>query len=53
VAIETLVTTGLCRRRGGDDHHRHRGRRRVVRDTIRRVGYTRAKYGYDGETCAV
>jgi len=26
---------------------------RIVRDTVREIGYTRAKYGFDGETCAV
>ena len=53
VAIETLVTTGLCVVAGEMTTTATVDVAAVVRDTIRRVGYTRAKYGYDGETCGI
>ncbi|HET8947450.1 MAG TPA: methionine adenosyltransferase [Candidatus Polarisedimenticolia bacterium] len=53
VAIETLVTTGLCVVAGEMTTTTTVDVASVVRDTIRRVGYTRAKYGYDGETCGI
>jgi len=53
VACETLVTTGLAVVAGEITTSAHIDYDRLVRDTIRGVGYDRAKYGYDGETCAV
>jgi S-adenosylmethionine synthetase len=53
VACETLVTTGLAVVAGEITTSAHVDYDQLVRDTIRGVGYDRAKYGYDGETCAV
>ena len=53
VACETLVTTGLAMIAGEITTSGYVDFQAVVRDTIRDVGYTRAKYGYDHETCAV
>ena len=53
VAIETMVTTGLAVVAGEMTTTTYVDVAAVVRDTIRRVGYTRAKYGYDGETCGI
>ena len=53
VACETLVTTGLAVVAGEITTSAHIEYDALVRDTIKGVGYDRAKYGYDGETCAV
>ena len=53
VACETLVTTGLAFIAGEITTSGLRRLPEVVRETIREVGYTRAKYGFDDETCAV
>jgi S-adenosylmethionine synthetase len=53
VACETLVTTGLAVVAGEITTSAHLEYDKLVRDTIRCVGYDRAKYGYDAETCAV
>ena len=53
VACETLVTTGLAVIAGEITTTAHIDYDALVRDTIRGVGYDRAKYGYDGDTCAV
>jgi S-adenosylmethionine synthetase len=53
VACETLVTTGLAVVAGEITTSAHIDYDQLVRGTIRCVGYDRAKYGYDGETCAV
>jgi S-adenosylmethionine synthetase len=53
VACETLVTTGLAVVAGEITTSAHLEYDKLVRDTIRGVGYDRAKYGYDAETCAV
>jgi len=53
VACESLVTTGLAVVAGEITTSAHIDYDQLVRDTIRGVGYDRAKYGYDGETCAV
>ena len=53
VACETLVTTGLAIIAGEITTSCYVDFPRIVRDTIREVGYTRAKYGFDYETCAV
>jgi S-adenosylmethionine synthetase len=53
VACETLVTTGLAIVAGEITTNCYVDFQKVVRETIREVGYTRAKYGFDSETCAV
>jgi S-adenosylmethionine synthetase len=53
VACETLVTTGLAVIAGEITTSCTFDFQKVVRDTIRDVGYTRGKYGFDAETCAV
>jgi len=53
VACETLVTTGLALIAGEITTRTYVDIPGIVRQTIREVGYTRAKYGFDYETCAV
>ena len=53
VACETLVTTGLAIIAGEITTDCYVDFQKIVRDTIRDVGYTRAKFGFDFETCAV
>lgn len=53
VACETLVTTGLVVVAGEITTDARIDYTRVARDTIRDIGYTRAKYGFDSETCSV
>jgi S-adenosylmethionine synthetase len=53
VACETLVTTGLAIIAGEITTSCSVDFPTVVRETIKGVGYTRAKYGFDYETCAV
>jgi S-adenosylmethionine synthetase len=53
VACETMVTTGLAVIAGEITAKCSVDYPRIVRDTIRGVGYTRAKYGFDCDTCAV
>jgi len=53
VACETLVTTGLAIIAGEITTSCYVDFPKIVRETIRDVGYTRAKYGFDSETCAV
>ena len=53
VAVETLVTTGMAFVSGEISTKAYIDIPRIVRDTILEIGYTRAKYGFDGETCAV
>jgi S-adenosylmethionine synthetase len=53
VACETLVTTGLAVVAGEITTTGSLDYQKIVRDVIRDVGYTRAKFGYDAETCAV
>jgi S-adenosylmethionine synthetase len=53
VACETLVTTGLTVIAGEITTKCYVDFPKVVRETIREVGYTRAKYGFDCDTCAV
>ncbi len=53
VACETLVTTGLAFVSGEITTSCYVPIPDLVRETIRDVGYTRAKYGFDYETCAV
>ena len=53
VACETLLTTGLVVVAGEITTSCYVDIPRVARETIREVGYTRAKYGFDYETCGV
>jgi S-adenosylmethionine synthetase len=53
VACETLITTGLVVVAGEITTNCYVDIPRVARDTIRDIGYTRAKYGFDYETCGV
>jgi S-adenosylmethionine synthetase len=53
VACETLITTGLVVVAGEITTDTYVDVRSVVRDRIAEIGYTRAKYGFDYETCGV
>ena len=53
VACETLITTGLVVVAGEITTETYVDIRAVVRDRIAEIGYTRAKYGFDFETCGV
>jgi S-adenosylmethionine synthetase len=53
VACETLVTTGLAIIAGEITTSCYVDFPKIVRETIKDVGYTRAKFGFDSETCAV
>lgn len=53
VACETLVTTGLAFVAGEITTNCYVDIPSIVRETIKDIGYTRAKYGFDYETCAV
>src|SRR5450830_776751 len=53
VACETLITTGLVVVAGEIRTHAYVDIPKIVRSTIKDIGYTRAKYGFDYETCGV
>ncbi len=53
VACETAVTTGLVLVMGEITTQCYVDIPKVVRETIREIGYTRAKYGFDCDTCAI
>src|SRR3954463_1958798 len=53
VACETLVTTGLVVVAGEITTETYVEIPRLVRETIKRIGYDRAKYGFDADTCGV
>ncbi|SDX65657.1 methionine adenosyltransferase [Acetomicrobium thermoterrenum DSM 13490] len=53
VACETLVTTGLVMVAGEITTSCYVDIPRLVRSIVKDIGYTRAKYGFDGDTCAV
>jgi S-adenosylmethionine synthetase len=53
VACETLITTGLVVVAGEMTTSRYIDIPRIVREKIKDIGYTRAKYGFDAETCGV
>ena len=53
VACETLVTTGQVVVAGEISTSTYIDIPRIARETIRRIGYTRAKYGFDADTCGV
>ena len=52
-AIETFTTTGTIIVMGEVRTEAYVNIQKVVRDTVSRIGYTRAKYGFDAETCGV
>lgn len=53
VACETTVTTGIVLVAGEISTNCYADIPAIVRTTIREIGYTRAKYGFDADTCAV
>ncbi|QIL46055.1 methionine adenosyltransferase [Vagococcus coleopterorum] len=53
VACETSVTTGLVLVFGEITTSAYVDIQKVVRDTIKEIGYTKGKYGFDGDNCAV
>ncbi|MCI7126428.1 MAG: methionine adenosyltransferase [Agathobaculum sp.] len=53
VACETTCTTGMVSVMGEISTHCYVDIPKIVRDTIRGIGYDRAKYGFDCDTCAV
>ncbi len=53
VACETFCTTGLVAVMGEITTTAYVDIQKVVRDTVREIGYTRAKYGFDCDSCAV
>ncbi|HZJ83749.1 MAG TPA: methionine adenosyltransferase [Clostridia bacterium] len=53
VACETAVTTGLVLVMGEITTQCYVDIPKIVRETIKEIGYTRAKFGFDSETCAV
>ena len=53
VACETATTTGLVLVMGEITTNAYVDIQKIVRDTIREIGYTRGKFGFDADTCAV
>src|SRR5256714_11176522 len=53
VACEAIITTGLVMVVGEITTDCYVDIPRIIRQTVREVGYTRAKYGFDAETCGV
>ena len=53
VACETCTTTGLVMVMGEITTNAYVDIQKIVRDTVREIGYTRGKYGFDAETCGV
>ncbi len=53
VACETFCTTGLVAIMGEVTTHADVDLQKVVRDAVREIGYTRAKFGFDCDSCAV
>ena len=53
VACETAVTTGLVLVMGEITTNAYVDIQKIVRDTVREIGYTRGKYGFDADTCGV
>ena len=53
VACETATTTGLVAIMGEITTSAYVDMEKIVRETIREIGYTRAKYGFDADTCGV
>ena len=53
VACETCTTTGVVMVMGEITTNAYVDIPKIVRDTVREIGYTRAKYGFDADTCGV
>ena len=53
VACETCTTTGMVMVMGEISTNAYVDIPKIVRETVREIGYTRAKYGFDAETCGV
>ena len=53
VACETCTTTGLVMVMGEITTNAYVDIQKIVRDTVREIGYTRGKFGFDADTCAV
>ncbi|MDO4522238.1 MAG: methionine adenosyltransferase [Eubacteriales bacterium] len=53
VACETATTTGMVLVMGEITSHAYVDIQSIVRDTVREIGYTRGKYGFDADTCGV
>ena len=53
VACETCTTTGLVKVMGEITTNAYVDIQKIVRDTVREIGYTRGKYGFDADTCGV
>ena len=53
VACEVLCTTGMVMVAGEITTQTYVDIPKIARDIVMEIGYTRAKYGFDGETCAV
>ena len=53
VACETATTTGLVLVMGEITTNAYVDIQKIVRDTVREIGYTRGKYGFDADTCGV
>ena len=53
VACETCTTTGLVMVMGEITTNAYVHIQKIVRDTVREIGYTRGKYGFDADTCGV
>ena len=53
VACETFCTTGIVNIMGEITTKAHVDFQKIVRETVREIGYTRAKYGFDCDSCAV
>ena len=53
VACETCCTTGLVMVMGEITTNAYVDIQRIVRETVNEIGYNRAKFGFDGDTCAV
>ena len=53
VACETCTTTGMAMVMGEITTKAYVDIQKIVRDTVREIGYTRAKYGFDADTCGV
>ena len=53
VACETCTTTGIVMVMGEITTNAYVDIQKIVRDTVREVGYTRGKYGFDADTCGV
>ena len=53
VACETMVTTGQAHIAGEISTKCYVDIAKIVRDTVRKIGYTRAKFGFDADTCGI